>query len=197
MWERAPITHFLVAWSYLTLPHTLEVGTRGKNPTHRELKRCPSHTAVTSQRWESNPGLPWHMATALPSALHSIWDGHDAGSSVYIANSRSHVIKDEDWRRFRMLGLNATDSVAETPADLRHRHDQTVPVLHTDPQMVDQQIIKICRPGKAGSPRCSPEQYFILQDTPGLWIDSAAWLGTVLRVGSLHKPGVHLSFMTS
>ena len=64
--------------------------------------------------------------------------------------------------------MNATDSVAETPADRRHRHDQTVPVLHTDPQMVDPQIIKIYRPGKAGSPRCSSEHYFILQDTAGL-----------------------------
>lgn len=46
---------------------------------------------------------------------------------------------------------------------------QTVPVPHTDSQVVDQQSIKIYRPGKAGSPRCSSEQYFVLQDTPGLY----------------------------
>lgn len=105
------------------------------------------HTAVKGQGCDSNPGLLWHMIVALPSVLYDIWDGHDASSSVYIANYRSPIIKDKEWCRFQRLGLNATDSVPEIPPVLSPSSWPCSPgsklgtVLHTDSQMLDQQII--------------------------------------------------------
>lgn len=116
---------------------------------------CPKSHSCDMPELKFRPRSSLTQDHALTDYSILIWVGHDTSSDVYMSSYRRHIIKDKGWCSLWRLGLNVTDSVPGhvpavlpgTPADMRPSSwpSRTCPALHTNSQMLDQQIILTSR----------------------------------------------------